>query len=192
MTDVPLHARPQEIYVWGAWVWYYRFLSLLVYGTGLTSSFALYIVVLAAIRAPSVGTLVLVPLVVLLAGLWALWAWVVWSNDRQRVVRLALLPDACLRARNLYGLSRIIPLADITAVEYSAYNHHVNRATQLQEYYPPKLVVRVRAGPALQIDTQARFLDAAAFQAIFGFDPQQPQQRRGKYRKKPRGRIARS
>jgi|GEM_PF-7098489 len=179
--------QSQLLYVWGAWVWYYRALALIVYATGSFVVLMLLAVIQDYQREPGAGTFILIPLVLLLAAMWLLWAWVTWRNGQQKVSRLELLPDGqTLRARTLNFGTRYIALTDVTNVEYNTYEQHTSvNGIGSNQYYLPHVTVDVRNAQPLYIDAQGQIRDPEKFKTILRYDPDKrrvtrPKKRRGR------------
>src|SRR5262249_19363243 len=165
-------------YIWGWWAWYYRFIALVVYVTGLLSV-GLYFPARDLICQPSFGNILLFALLVSIVGAWVLLGRLTWRDGQSRVTRIVLLPgSAAILVRTLNFGSRHIPLA---ALEDFRYQDLQPDAT---EYYEPTLSVQVRGGLPLRIDLGGHVLDEQAFKTIFRSPKTPPanQRKKGKRR----------
>jgi hypothetical protein len=150
------------LYVWGWWAWYYRFIALIVYGTGLLLV-GLFYPARELVRHPSFGNVLLFAILVLIVGAWFLVGRLAWRDGQSRATRITLLPEsASLLVRTLNFGSRRIPLADLEDI------HYQDLQPDPAEYREPTLVVKVRGGLPLRIDLEGCILDEQTFRAIFG------------------------
>ena len=165
-----MRADPSErvVYVWGCWVWYYRLIALVVYATGLLLV-ALYSPVRDLLSHLSIGHIMLLALLALVIGAWALVMWVTWRDGQSRVSRITLLPEeAALVVRTLNFGSRHIPLAALGEFQVA------DLKPDPSEYQVPTLTVEVRGGVPLRIDLGGHIQDEEAFNTIFRYRPARP------------------
>lgn len=168
-----MHTDPsaQVLYVWGRWVWYYRFLALVVYATGLLLLVGVYDPVRGLVRHPGIGNIVLLALLALLIGMWFLLTWITWRSGESRAARIALSADsATIVVRTLNFGSRRIPLADLEDFQYEKFQTYVGDYGSTR-FYQPTLTVKVRGRLPLKIDLQGHILDEQTFKAIFHYPP---------------------
>src|SRR5262245_36418794 len=124
------------LYVWGWWAWYYRFIALVIYVTGLLSV-GLYFPARDLMRHPSFGNSLLLALLASIVGAWVLIGRFTWRDGQSRVTRITLLPGSTtIVVRTLNFGSRHIPLA---ALEDFWYQDLQPDAT---EYHEPTLSVQ--------------------------------------------------
>ena len=171
------------LYTWGRWVWYYRFLALVVYTTGLLFV-GLYEPARDLVRHPNMGNITLLTLLALLVGIWSLWAWLTWRSGQSRATRIDLFPEnAAVVVRTLNFGSRQIPLAALSDFQYEeTQTYHGEYGST--KVYEPTLTVKVRGDLPLKIDMRGHILDEQTFRTIFRYPPINPPAVRRKRRKK--------
>jgi hypothetical protein len=174
-----LSATARLLYVWGRWVWYYRALALVVYATGVLIILGFAAPVSDYLRNPTPVNVLLLFLVIVLAAMWCLWAWVTWRTGQSRANRIYLDLEAKeLVMTTLNFGKRSIPLAALRRAEFTPTQTYVNpHGIGSTRYYEPTLTVPVEDGLPIRIDLQGRIVDEEAFKELFGFDPQNPNTR---------------
>jgi hypothetical protein len=173
----------RALYVWGRWVWYYRFLDLVVYATGLLF-LGLYEPIQDLVRHPDIGNITLLVLIAMLVAVWFLWAWITWRRGQSRVTRITLFPEtAAVVVRTLNFGSRQIPLAALSDFQYEqTQTYHGEYGST--KVYEPTLTVKVSGELPLKIDMRGHILDEQAFKTIFHYPLTKPAAVRHKKRKK--------
>ncbi len=183
--DINMQTDPsaRALYVWGRWVWYYRFLALLVYATGLLLV-GLYAPARDLARHPSIENIALLALIALLVGVWFLCAWITWRRGQSQVARIILFPEsAAVVVQTLNFGSRRIPLTALSDFQYEETQtyHGEYGSTQV---YEPTLTVQARGGLPLKIDMRGHILDEQTFKTIFRHCPNKTPATRPRRRKK--------
>ena len=168
------------LYVWGWWVWYYRFIALVVYALGVLVV-ALYFAAREVVLHPSFDAILLLLFLALVVGIWLLGAWMTWREGQSRVTRMSLLPESeTLVVRTLNFGCRRIPLTALTNFRYE------NLRPDINEYQVPILTVRVRGDLPLKIDLDGHILDEPTFKTIFRYRLNRPPAPQRRKRKKKR------
>jgi hypothetical protein len=165
---MPTDSTSRVVYVWGWWVWYYRFIALLVYLTGLLLVGLCYSA-WDLLRDPGVVNIGLFLILALLVGAWV---WVIrltWRDGQSRVSRIAFLPEGqVLVARTLNFRTRRIYLADLESIQYQ------DLRPDPSEYREPILTIKVRQSLPLRIDLEGHILDKQFFRSTFRYRPTTP------------------
>jgi hypothetical protein len=156
--------EPFLLYSWGAWVWFFRGLALIAYGTGVMIIPLVNLLFRDTLQEPSFTNLLLLGLVILLLGAWVLWALITFRNGQARVVKLWVDREAsCLIVSTLNFSRRRIPLEAIGLPEGDGAESFI-----ADWYNDAMLTVPVVGQGPLRIDLVGKVYDRALFKELFG------------------------